>query len=138
MVDAALYPRIRLSTIAAEMKHANGIARMDIQRHGNCTKRSLGSAIHKILLIRVIKNVAITETATNALQKLLVNGLVIGILRGKLSAANMPVSTIIRTAVLDAIRLKVLCSASAITAYKKFCDGCKPDARAKEMITQLC
>src|ERR1700682_1550754 len=107
------------------MKHANGIARTDIQRHGNCTKRSLGSRIHKILLNRVIKNAAITETAINALQKLFVSGLAIDRPRGKLSAANAPVSTTMRTAVLDAIRLKALCSASAITLYKKFCEGCK-------------
>src|SRR3979490_2417662 len=120
------------------MKHASGIARMDIQRHGNCTKRNLGSTIHKILLIRVIKNAAITESATIALQNLFVNDPLIERPRGKLSAANTPVNSSIRLAAWEAIRLKALCSGSAITVYKKFCEGCKPDASAREMFTQLC
>src|ERR1700722_16345608 len=118
------------------MKTANGIARMDIQRHGNCTKRSLGSASHKILLIRSIRNAAVTESATNVPQRLFFGGCAFDRVRGKLSAANMAVNAIIRIALLEAMRLKALCSASAITAYKKFCDGCKPDARAKEIFTQ--
>src|ERR1700688_2836188 len=120
------------------MKTANGIARMDIQRQGNCTKRSLGSASHKILLIRNIRNAADTESATNVPQRLFFRGGALDRLRGKLDAANMPVNAIIRIAVLDAMRLKALCSASAITAYKKFCKGCKPDASAREIFTQRC
>src|SRR6202035_2617005 len=112
------------------MKIANGIARMDIQRQGNCTKRSLGSAAHKISLIRSIRNAAVTESATNVPQRRFFRGCVSDRLREKLSAANMPVNAMIRTAVLEAIRLKALCSASAIMVYKKFCDGCKPDASA--------
>src|ERR1700688_4426798 len=104
------------------MKTANGIARMDIQRHGNCTKRSLGSASHKILLIRSIRNSAVQESATNVPQRLFFRGCALDRLRGKLSAANMPVKISVRTAVLEAMRLKALCSASAIMVYNKFCD----------------
>src|ERR1700693_3828705 len=99
------------------MKHANGMAKMDIQRHGNCTKRSLGSVIQEILLTRIIRNAAITESATKALQKLFVSVPVVERSRGKLNAAKPAVNTIIRTAAWDAMRLKALCSASAITAY---------------------
>src|ERR1700719_2656548 len=120
------------------MKTGNGMARMDIQRQGNCTKRSLGSASHKILVIRNIRNAAVTESATNVPQRLFFRGCALDRLRGRFSAANMPVNAIIRTAVLEAMRLKALCSGSAITAYKKFCDGCKPDASAKEIFTQRC
>src|SRR5580704_17372927 len=111
---------------------------MDIQRHGNCTKRNLGSTIHKILLISVIKNAAISERAINALQRLFVIDRAVDRPREKLNAANTPVNAIMRTAVLDATRLKALCSASAITVYKKFCEGCKPDASAREMFTHFC
>src|ERR1700688_1112847 len=101
-------------------------------------KRSLGSTIHKILLIRAIRNAAVTESASKAPQRLFVSGTVVDRPCGKVSAANTPVNTIIRSAVLDAMRLKALCSATAITAYKKFCDGFKPDASAREILTQLC
>src|ERR1700688_54171 len=138
IIDAAVYPRMRLRSIAAEMKHAKGIARMDIQRQGNCTRRSLGSTSQNLWLIRAIRNAAVTESATNALQRLCVSGTALGRPRGKLNAENIPVNSIIRTAALDAMRLKALCSASAITLYKKFCDGCKPDASAREIFTQLC
>src|SRR6202035_4683726 len=120
------------------MKHANGMARMDIQRHGNCTKRSLGSTTQKILLMRIIRIAAVTHSAANALQRFFVSGPTLGRPRGKLNAANTAVNAIIRTAAREAIRLKALCSASAITLYKKFCDGCKPDASAREIFTQLC
>src|SRR4029077_6646060 len=106
----------------------NGKARIDIQRHGNCTKRSFGRNSQRKALSRSIVNVAAAARSNKARHTLAcrLDAAPGAALRYARSAA-MPVVTIRITAAGEAIQLKRLCSGSLIVVYRKFCEGSRPE-----------
>src|ERR1700682_5282227 len=111
----------RRGATTIDRKQVKGTARMDIQRQGNCTKRSFGNTNHKIDVLRSMSSVAAAASRNNALHALEWLRLPRLSARAKsvircAAIAEIPVNRIIKMAVLDAIQLNKLCSGSSIVA----------------------
>src|ERR1700682_6778724 len=116
MIEALEYQRLFFRAIAAPAKRAKTTAGMDIQRHGNCIKRSFGSSVQKMLLMRSIRNTEIPVSMRRVAQTFFVWGSACECLfrGGYTMAASAAVSRMVSTAVLEAMRLKMLCSGSGM------------------------
>jgi hypothetical protein len=104
--------------IAEPKKTPNGTAKMDIQRHGNCTNRSLGSTTHKTELNRSISRIASPASKHRTYQTSLPilplgeDGSASSARRAAIAAS--PARIIISTARLETIQLNIVCSGSLI------------------------
>src|SRR5690242_11453235 len=105
--------RNRCRIIAAAEKYAYGTATMVIHLHGNCTNRSFGRYSQRNELCLTIRIAAAAESTSSTRQSFFLSSLSCS--RAVLcnaAIAAIPVITSSRTATLEAIQLKTLCSRS--------------------------
>src|ERR1700737_3677326 len=69
IITAQIQPSRRRAT-TIDRKQVKGTARMDIQRQGNCTKRSFGNTNHKIDVLRRMRSVGGAASNNNAFHAL--------------------------------------------------------------------
>src|SRR6267142_3914682 len=117
----------------------NGIVRIDIQRHGNCTNLNFGSNCQMKDTGRSISAVASTDNTRKAPQRWQRGWVPPGWLSSLCTAmAAMPVKKMIATAIVEAMKLKNVCSGSLEVVNRKFSDGSSPGERAWAILTQRC
>src|SRR6266849_1330015 len=109
----------------------NGIVRIDIQRHGNCTNLNFGSTCHAIDVGGSISAVASADNTRKAPQRWWLCCVPPGWLNSLRTAmAAMPVKTMIATAIVEDMKLKNVCSGSLAVVNRKFSDGSSPGESA--------
>ena len=92
------------------------MVRVDIQRQGNCTKRSFGRSCQRRKVKRSIKAVTTAARSRSALQILCCVGETPGCaFSRRVAMAAVPVKTMRATAMVEAMKLKKVCSGSLTT-----------------------